>query len=153
MGKPNLSDEFKRDAVAQITKRGYPVAEVWLRRPSVRSGSASASTHCIRGSGCWRGKCRAMAGTGPGDRGARHSKKPPRISLEMQSEMRVHCRASRSFRRAGNVSVPRCTAEWLLCLAEEPAEPEGSGRCSANGVDPARLERQRQGLWLPQAAR
>ena len=28
MGKPNFSDEFKRDAVAQITERGYTVAEV-----------------------------------------------------------------------------------------------------------------------------
>jgi transposase len=28
MGKPNFSDEFKRDAVAQITERGYRVAEV-----------------------------------------------------------------------------------------------------------------------------
>ncbi len=28
MGKPNFSDEFKRDAVAQITERGYPLAEV-----------------------------------------------------------------------------------------------------------------------------
>jgi transposase len=25
MGKPNFSDEFKRDAVAQITERGYPL--------------------------------------------------------------------------------------------------------------------------------
>ncbi|MXP29448.1 hypothetical protein GRI58_11515 [Porphyrobacter algicida] len=25
MGKPNFSDEFKRDAVAQITDRGYRV--------------------------------------------------------------------------------------------------------------------------------
>ena len=31
MGKPNFSDEFKRDAVAQITERGYPVAEVLQR--------------------------------------------------------------------------------------------------------------------------
>lgn len=31
MGKANFSDEFKRDAVAQITERGYPVAEVWQR--------------------------------------------------------------------------------------------------------------------------
>jgi len=32
MGKGNFSDDFKRDAVAQITERGYPVAEVseWL---------------------------------------------------------------------------------------------------------------------------
>ena len=27
MGKPNFSDEFKRDAVAQITERGNPVTE------------------------------------------------------------------------------------------------------------------------------
>ena len=31
MGKPNFSDEFKLDAVAQITERGYPVAEVSQR--------------------------------------------------------------------------------------------------------------------------
>ena len=31
MGKPSFSDEFKRDAVAQITERGYPVAEVSQR--------------------------------------------------------------------------------------------------------------------------
>ena len=31
MGKGNFSDEFKRDAVAQITERGYPVAEVSKR--------------------------------------------------------------------------------------------------------------------------
>ena len=28
MGNGNFSDEFKRDAVAQITERGYRVAEV-----------------------------------------------------------------------------------------------------------------------------
>jgi transposase len=31
MGKVNFSDEFKRDAVRQITERGYPVAEVSQR--------------------------------------------------------------------------------------------------------------------------
>jgi transposase len=31
MGKANFSDDFKRDAVAQITQRGYPVAEVSKR--------------------------------------------------------------------------------------------------------------------------
>ena len=28
MGTSNYSDDFKRDAVAQITERGYPVREV-----------------------------------------------------------------------------------------------------------------------------
>lgn len=31
MSKSNFSDEFKRDAVRQITERGYPVAEVSQR--------------------------------------------------------------------------------------------------------------------------
>ena len=31
MGTSNFSDDFKRDAVAQITKRGYPVEEVSMR--------------------------------------------------------------------------------------------------------------------------
>jgi len=31
MSKFNFSDDFKRDAVAQITERGYPVAEVSKR--------------------------------------------------------------------------------------------------------------------------
>jgi transposase len=31
MGKANFSEEFKRDAVAQITERGYPVSEVSKR--------------------------------------------------------------------------------------------------------------------------
>lgn len=31
MGKSHFSDDFKRDAVAQITQRGYPVGEVSKR--------------------------------------------------------------------------------------------------------------------------
>jgi len=31
MGKPNFSKAFKRDAVAQITERGHPVADVSQR--------------------------------------------------------------------------------------------------------------------------
>jgi len=54
MGTSNFSDDFKRDAVAQITDRGYPVAEVskrlgvsqqhslytWKRKFSQPSGDA-----------------------------------------------------------------------------------------------------------------
>lgn len=31
MGKANFTEDFKRDAVVQITDRGYPVAEVAAR--------------------------------------------------------------------------------------------------------------------------
>ena len=41
MGKPNFSDEFKGDAVVQITERGYPVAEV-SQRPGVSPHSLYA---------------------------------------------------------------------------------------------------------------
>lgn len=42
MGKPNFSDEFKRDAVAQVTERGYPVAEVSQRLGEVEERRRSA---------------------------------------------------------------------------------------------------------------
>ena len=65
MGKPNFRDEFKRVAVVQITDRGYPVAEVWLRRPSVRSVWALARIRCMFGSDSSRRWCRAMLARTP----------------------------------------------------------------------------------------
>jgi putative transposase len=41
MGSGNFSEEFKRDAVAQITERGYPAAEV-SQRPGVSQHSLYA---------------------------------------------------------------------------------------------------------------
>ncbi len=49
--------------------------------------------------------------------------------------------------------LPRRSAQRFLCLAEEPAEPAGSERCSTNGAAAAGLVGQWQGLWRPQAAR
>jgi transposase len=48
MGQPNFSDEFKRDAVAQLTERGYPVAEV-----SQRLGVNSHSLFTVRSGEEW----------------------------------------------------------------------------------------------------
>ena len=53
MGKSNVSDEFKCDAVAQITERGYPVAEV--------SGRLGVSQHSLY---AWK---RQLARQVPGD--------------------------------------------------------------------------------------
>ena len=48
MGKPNFSDEFKRDAMAQITERGYPLAEVSQRLGfSPRARVPVRSSHCV----------------------------------------------------------------------------------------------------------
>ena len=60
MGKANLSDEFKREAVAQITERGYPVAEV-----SQRLGVSQHSLYE------WRKKCsKPAAGSGEDEQAA-----------------------------------------------------------------------------------
>ena len=53
MDKVNFSDEFKRDAVAQITERGYPVAEV-----SKRLGIPPHSSYA------WKKKFAASSGSG-----------------------------------------------------------------------------------------
>lgn len=45
MGTSNCSDEFKQDAVHQITVRGYPVREVW-RRLGVSKYSLSNGCSC-----------------------------------------------------------------------------------------------------------
>ncbi|MBG6211378.1 transposase-like protein [Labrenzia sp. EL_126] len=56
MGTSNFSDDFKRDAVAQITERGYPVAEV-----SKRLG---VSTHSLY---AWKKKFSKSPDSGEGD--------------------------------------------------------------------------------------
>jgi transposase len=59
MGTGNFSDEFKRDAVAQITERGYPVAEV-----SKRLGVSQHSLYA------WRRKFSTPSGSTDGDQAA-----------------------------------------------------------------------------------
>jgi transposase-like protein len=152
MGKPNFSDEFKRDAVVQITERGYPVAEV-----SQRLGVSPHSLYA------WK-KQFATVTSGDANKDAeirqlKHElarvteerdilKKPPRISPGMPSEIRLCRRASEPVWRPRDVPVPGDPAQRLLCLAQSAAEPASAGRCSADCIDPAGLERQRQGLWV-----
>jgi putative transposase len=132
MWKLNFSDEFKRDAVAQITERGYPVEEV-----SQRLGVSQHSLYV------WK---RQLAKVVSGDvrkvaeicqlkrelalvTGERDILETATayltfghvVPLEMQSEVCVHCRASGSFRRAGNVPVPLRATQRLPCMAREDA--------------------------------
>jgi transposase-like protein len=54
MGKPSFSDEFKLDAVAQITERGFPVAEVSQRLGIlIVSGLLLRSMSCFHTGGHW----------------------------------------------------------------------------------------------------
>ena len=59
MGKANFSDDFKRDAILQITERGYPVAEV-----SKRLG---VSTHSLY---AWKKKFSKSSGSDDQDQAA-----------------------------------------------------------------------------------
>jgi transposase-like protein len=92
MGKAKFSDDFKRDAVVQITERGYPIAEV-----SKRLGVSQHSLYA------WKRKFVKASGSGDDDQAAEIRrlkrelarmteerdilKKPPRISPRMQSEI------------------------------------------------------------------
>ena len=59
MGKGTFTEDFKRDAVAQITERGYPVAEV-----SQRLGVSSHSLYA------WKKKFSKASGSGDDDQDA-----------------------------------------------------------------------------------
>jgi len=52
-------------------------------------------------------------------------KERPRISPGMQSEVRVHCPASLAVFCADDVPPPAGLSQWVLHLAEEPAEQAG----------------------------
>ena len=169
MGKPNFSDEFKRDAVAQITERGYPAGEV--------SGRLGVSKHSLY---AWKRKF-AKAATGETDKDvevrrlmrelARVSEErdilkkgepcPPsvrgqwraRTSPGMQGEIRVRGRASGPVFGAGHVSLPAHPAERVLCLATGAAAQAGTRRQAPDRTAAESLGRERQGLRLSQAAR
>lgn len=122
MGTGNFSDDFKRDAVAQITERGYPVAEV-----SKRLGVSQHSLYA------WKRKFSKPSGSTDGDQTAEIRrlkkelarvteerdilKKPPRISPRMQSEIRVRCRASPAVHCSDDVSLPAHPTQRFLRLA------------------------------------
>ncbi len=123
MGKANFSEDFKREAVAQITERGYPVAEVAKR--------LGVSPHSLY---AWKKKFSQPSGDDDKDAKIRRSKrelvrvteerdilekKAPRISPRMQIEIRVRRRSSPTVFGAGDVSLPVHPSERLLRLAQE----------------------------------
>lgn len=157
MSKTNFTEEFKRDAVRQITERGYPVAEV-----SQRLG---VSQHSL-----YEWKKKFAASNAKGDDQAEEIrrlkkelarvteerdilKKQPRISPGMQSEVRVYCFASLAVFGADDVPPFAGSSQWILRLAEGPAEQASQRGQAADRFAPEGMGRERQGLRLSQAAR
>lgn len=119
MGTGNLTDDFKRDAVAQITERGYPVKEV-----SERLGVSKHSRYA------WKRKFGKLAlGDSKEDAEIRRLKRELlRVTEErdilkkvtaslpgMQSEIRVRRRAPRTILGSSDVPLPEGPAIRELC--------------------------------------
>jgi transposase-like protein len=157
MNTGKFSDDFKRDAVAQVAEWGYPVKEV-----SERLGVSLHSLYA------WKQKFgKASPGEAEKDVEIRRLKRElarateergilkkgrPRISPRMQSEICVRGRASRTVFRSGDVPLPAASAERILRLAENPAERTSPRRRTPDRAVLESLGREQQGLWLSQAA-
>ena len=168
LGTGNFTDEFKRDAVAQITERGYPAREV-SARPGV-------STHSLY---AWKRKfAKVVSCEAEKDAEIRRLKRElARVSEErdilkkgepvsaigprtvasayfagMQSEIRVRGPASQAVFCPGDVSLPAHPAERVPCLAASTDEQASPGRQAPDRAAAEGLGRERQGLRLPQAA-
>ena len=152
MSKSNFSEDFKRDAVRQITERGYPVAEVsqrlgvsqhslyeWKKKFAVSNAKGNDEAEEIR-----RLKKELARVTEERD----ILKKRPRISPGMQREVRVHCPASLAVFGADDVPSPAGSPEWILHLAKEPAEQASQRGQATDRSAPEGMGRERQGLRL-----
>lgn len=120
MEKPIFSDEFKRDVVAQITERGYPIAEI-----SQRLGAHPPYA--------WKGQlAKALSSDASRDVEVRQLKRELAPVTEERDVLRSHrvfrsrCKArSRSLPSiatalaCGNVPLPRRAAQRFPCLSEE----------------------------------
>ncbi|MEO9527582.1 IS3 family transposase [Roseibium sp.] len=91
MGTSNFSDDFKRDAVAQITERGYPVAEV-----SKRLGVSQHSLYA------WKKKFSKPADPGKADQAAEIRRLKQELA-RVTEERDILKKANRVLRHGGKV--------------------------------------------------
>lgn len=71
----------------------------------------------------------------------------------MQSEVRIYCIASLAVFGADDVPSSAGSSQWILHLAEEPAEQASQRGHATDRSAPEIVGRERQGLRLSQAAR
>ena len=121
MGKPNFSEDFKRDAVHQITVRGYPVREVserlgvstyslykWMKLYAKAASQASSVDHEAENRRLKRELARMT------EERDILKKRQPRTSPRMQDEVRVRGRASSSAFGTQDVPLPQHSSQWVL---------------------------------------
>ncbi len=126
MSTSRFTEDFKIDAIKQITERGYSVSDAsqrlgvsthslyaWMKRYSASPGSAAMDD---QSSEIRRLKQELAHVTEECD----ILKKATASSPRMQSEVRVHQGASRAVQHSCHVSDALCSSERILCLAQEP---------------------------------
>ena len=162
MGRGNFTEDFRLDAIKQITERGHSVADVskrlgvsahslygWMKRYAT---SPSAAVKDDQSAEIRRLKQELARVTEERDILKRGEPLRTRISPRMQNEVRVHQGASPAVQCPPHVQHAHRSPQWLLCVAQAPVQQKGSGRWAANPAAQRCLGRQWQGLWIPQAA-
>lgn len=129
MGKANFTDEFKLDAIKQITERGYSVADVsrrlgvsthslysWMKRYNAPPKAVAQDDQSLEIRRLKQELARVTL--------ARDIlKKPPRTSPRMQNEVRVYQGASCSVQCAYHVPHALCPSKRILCMDEAAFKP------------------------------
>lgn len=122
MGNPKFSEDFNRDALHQISVRGYPVREVlerlgvstyslykWMKMYAQSASQASDVDHEAENRRLKRELSRM---TGERD----ILKKLRRTSQRMQGEVHVCRRAPPTILGAQDVSLPQHSSQRVLCV-------------------------------------
>lgn len=136
MSTPRFTPEFKKEAVKQVTERGYPVSEVasrlgvsthslyqWLKRydPKRIQPAAATDQHAEISSSQGR--------TGTGNGGARHPKKrPPHTLLRSPGKVCLHPGSHAVVSYPEIVSGHVSASQWLLRLDRLSTLRPGAGK-------------------------
>ena len=128
MGQPRFTEDFKADAVKQITERGHSISDVsqrlgvsthslyaWIKR---QAGSPSASVKDDQSAEIRRLKQELVRVTEKRDIPKRGEHLRTRISPRMQNEARVHQRALPPVQCPQHVQYARRSPQWLLRVSQ-----------------------------------
>ena len=131
MGQARFTEDFKTDAIKQITERGHSIADVsqrlgvsthslyaWIKRQAALPVAAVKDDQSAE---IRRLKQELVRVTEERD----ILKRPPRISPRMQNEIRVYQGASAAVDHPCHVPDALRSPQWLLCLGQAAIQQKG----------------------------
>ena len=135
MGHPRFTDDFRIDAIKQITERGHSIADVsqrsgvsthslyaWIKR---YAASPTAAVKDDRSAEIRRLKQELLRVTEERDILKRGEPWRTRISPGLQSEVPVYQGASTAVHHPCHVPDALRSPQWLLCLGQATIQQEG----------------------------